>query len=498
MITFDLEGTGGFSARVELQQQADVDRNCSRITATLYIISTRWHGVTYWLQGSANGRSFSSSYDPVYADTLGEPAQAGDSWHFTVDHDPQGAANLTFTLSLRGYTQSGNYGNGWKIEGSRTVALDPIMLASTLQITEGAETTIAINRRNSGYQHLLQYSFGSLSGYITDMGACSESPVICEQTVIKFPIPEDFYYQIPNSPTGTCTLTCITMDGDRQVGSAVVAPFTVTVPKIYAPKLTPIAIDWNEKTLELTGDPHAVVRFKSQMEYIFGVEFFFGATGEHTQVEGTEKLIYTITDSRGYSTTEVLIPKLIPYVELTVNGSCSRVDPVGGYADLTVRGSCFWGDFGTRQNDLVLTATVDGRTYELSPVAHGESYSAAIRLEDLSYQRSYVITVCAKDALSEVSMELELGRGEPVFDWGRGDFAFHVPVTAPMVNGIKNPALKAWPVGAVMLTATDPAPIIGGTWAYSPIAGYDAWRRCPSPHALGTGLLGALILGTEE
>ena len=498
MITFDLEGTGGFSARVELTQQPDGDRNCSLITAKLYIISTQWHGVTYWLQGSANGRSFSSSYDYVYADDLNVPAQAGESWNFTVEHDPDGNANLTFSLSLRGYTTSGGSGNGWKIEGSRTVALDPIALASTVQVTEGTETTIAIIRKNSTYSHILQYRFGELTGFLTEDGSCRETPVSFTATVIKFPIPRDFYDQIPHSPTGTCTLTCITMDGDKQVGNGVVTPFTVTVPKIYAPKLTPIAIDRNEKTLELTGDPYAMVRFKSQMEYIFDAEFFFGATGEHTRVEGTEKLIYTITDSRGYSTTEALIPKLIPYVELTVNGSCTPVDPAQGYADLTVRGSCFWGDFGVKENELTLTATIDGKDYPMTPVAGKESYSASLQLKNLDYNRPYTITVTARDLLSEISTVVELGRGVPVFEWGKGDFAFHVPVTAPMVNGIKNPALKAWPVGAIMLLPTNPTAFIGGNWEHLSLLGTDGWRRLPSPHALGTGILGQLILGTEE
>ena len=59
-------------------------------------------------------------------------------------------------------------------------------------------------------------------------------------------------------------------------------------------------------------------------------------------------------------------------------------------------------------------------------------------------------------------------------------------------------ALKAWPVGAVMLTTADPGSCIGGSWEHLTLSGLDAWRRLPSPHALGSGLLGALILGTEE
>ncbi len=509
MITFDITGTGGFSARVELQEQIDTDKNCSVLEARLYILCSRWLGVTYWLQGQAAGRDFSSNEDHVYIAALNTPALVGAPWSFTVEHEPDGTGSVTVSVNLRGYTADGGYGNGWRVEGSRTVALTPIALASSVTVAEGETTTIAINRRNSSYTHLLRYDFGSLSGYITDSGAVSDSPVVCIGTVISFPIPEAFYPEIPESDSGVCLLTCSTFDGDRQVGSEAACTFRVKVPETYGPVLQPYVADVNAATLALTGDAGVAVRFMSQMQCTAETQGQMGATIVATTVEGqplpavvegAEKLTFCATDSRGYTTQVILQPPVVPYVLLTVNGSCSRVSPVSGSVDLTVRGSCFSGSFGSKENTLTLTASTGGKEFTLTPVFQEDRYEATVRLEELSYEQSHTITVTACDALMTATAELHLGRGVPVFDWGRQDFAFHVPITAPSVNGIKNPALKAWPVGAVIIMPESPAASIGGKWEHFTLPGIDldAWRRLQGADVLGTAVLGQMVLGTEE
>ena len=487
--------------------------NCSVLEARLYIISTRWYGVTYYLQGQAAGRDFSSNYDDVYIDELGTPALAGDSWSFRVDHMPDGTGALTVSVSLRGYTVDGNYGNGWRIEGSRTVELTPIARASTVEVTDGAvggTAMIAVTRKNSSYTHQLHYSFGDLTGYITQSGAVSLQPVSCTATAIAFYLPEEFYSQMTDRPSAPCTVSCTTFDEDRQVGEATQAVFTVTAPEsLCRPTLTAEIADVNPDTLALTGDPTVVVRFMSRVHCTALAQGLYGATVKKLLVQGQpvpavldamERYSFSATDSRGYECTQVLMPTVVPYVLPTVNGTCSRVDPSGGYAELTVRGSCFWGSFGLESNSLRLTASVDGRQYPMQPVADGDSYHAALRLEGLSYEQDYSVLITARDALSTVTAELQISRGEPVFDWGKRDFAFHVPVTAPRLNGIKNPALKAWPVGAVMITNSDPGDAVGGKWTHFTIPGIDldAWRRIQGADTLGTAKLGKMVLGTEE
>lgn len=507
MITMDFSGTGGFSARVELHQQPDVDRNCSVLEAKLYIISTRWLGVTYWLQGQVTGRSFSSSYDNVYADKIGEPALAGQPWSFQVEHDPEGNGSVTVTVKLSGYTADGGYGNGWRIEGSKTAILEPIALSSQVALTEGEVTTIAINRKNSGYTHVIECAFGDLHGYIDDNGILNETPVVCRETVIRFPVPEAFYRQIPNAQTGEGTLTCITLNGDRQVGSAAVTALRITVPQQYKPHITHCLRDCNPETVALTGNEAVAVRFMSHIFCEAGAEGFLGATIVELTANGaavpatlayTDKVLLRAVDSRGYVTEQVKTMETVPYVLLTVNGSCNRTAATGATVEVTLRGSCYGGSFGIADNHLTITITAGGKTYTATPEIREDRYEGNFQLEELGYEQSHVITVTARDALMEVTTELLLSRGVPVFDWGRRDFAFHVPVTAPSVNGIKNPALKAWPVGALLIVPNDPTAAIGGKWEHTTLLGVDAWRRVQGADLLGAAALGALVLGTEE
>ena len=501
MISFDITGTGGFSACVELTEQVSAEENVSVLEARLYIISSRWLGGPYWLQGQAAGRDFSSNYDSVYIRELGVPAQVGQPWSFTVPHEPDGTGSVTVSVSLRGYTTDGSGGNGWRIEGSKTVSLTPIAQASQVSATDGevgGVCHITITRKDPDYSHLLTYTFGSLQGSVP-----------CTDTAVSWTIPEEFYGELTDSPSGICTLTCTTMDGEKQVGQPTRTSFTVTVPLSCGPLLVPSVLDTLAGTVALTGDASTVVRHMSQVRCSAQCQGQKGAQIQAVTVNGQpvpavltgmERYVFKATDSRGYSTEQVVQPKLINYELPTVGGFCSRVDPRTGTARLTVRGSCFFGSFGLRENSLTLTATVNDRVYTLTPVCDSDSYQASAELQDLSYDRDYTVTVTARDELNTATAELTISAGEPVFDWGQRDFAFHVPVTAPRINGIKNPALKAWPVGAVILMENDPGDVIGGKWAHFTLPGIDldAWRRLQGADVLGTAVLGRLVLGTEE
>ena len=315
--------------------------------------------------------------------------------------------------------------------------------------------------------------------------------------------------EIPNAAQGVCRLTCMTMDGDKQVGAGVDALFTVTVPPSCSPILTPAVTDINPVTVALTGDENGAVRFMSRFRCTAGARGQSGATVDSVTVEGQpvpaeldykEKLLFRAVDSRGYVTEVAVSPEEVPYVLLTVNGSCSRESPTDDRVLLTVRGSCYQGNFGAEANSLTLTAVIGDSTYPLTPTFSGDRYEATLELEGLGYRQSHTVTVLAADRLMTAETALHLGRGVPVFDWGEKDFAFHVPITAPRVNGIKNPALKAWPVGSVLITPSDPAAAIGGKWEHFTIPGIDvdAWRRLQGADVLGSARLGEMVLGTEE
>ena len=127
--------------------------------------------------------------------------------------------------------------------------------------------------------------------------------------------------------------------------------------------------------------------------------------------------------------------ELIPYVLLTANPIARRTDPTGGHAVLTVTGNCYTGSFGAASNTLQLRCRADAGDWITMTSQMGEnSYSAQCTLTGLDYRTAHTIQVEATDALAQVNRSLTLGKGIPVFDWGEGDFSFHVPVTLPALT----------------------------------------------------------------
>ena len=125
---------------------------------------------------------------------------------------------------------------------------------------------------------------------------------------------------------------------------------------------------------------------------------------------------------------------------LTNNAEIKRVDPTSGNAVLTLRGNCYNGNFGTADNALEIRYRVnDGDLITTAPqINEDHTYYVTIELSGLDYTQSHTVQIDVSDKLEEpVSKTLTLSKGIPVFDWGEGDFCFHVPVEMPglTING---------------------------------------------------------------
>ena len=339
---------------------------------------------------------------------------------------------------------------------SQSVTLDTILTASAISASDGnigSCATVVVNKKASAFTHSLAYEFGSLSGYINASGQPVEEEEIFPETVVNFFLPESFYGEIPDSKTGICTVICRTYSGDRVIGEKT-TQFTVTASEVLcAPEVTLTVTDCNEATISLTGDSAVLVRKASDALCVLSAQGKNGATILQKQIAGqpvedflvlsgvdSPTISAFVTDSRGYKTEITSTPKTVPYVALTGNASVKRLDPTGDKALLTLEGQCFRGSFGQAENSLTVTVTVPAlsQSFTLSPeLREDNSYYLTLELSGLDYTRSYSVTVTAQDRLSRVDKTLTVHRGVPVFDWGEGDFAFHVPVSVPelLING---------------------------------------------------------------
>lgn len=426
-----------------------VTGNYSRVTATLYYSRTN---SGYTTSGTWSG-SLTVNGSAVSGSKAVEITYNSDtqviSGTVTVYHDTYG--KKTLTISAAG-SISGTSLSSTSI--STSVTLDTIPRASTVSATGayiGEKSTVSVSVKSDAYTHSIAYQFGSLTGYLTSAGGTADTIQRFTAGSVPFTVPDSFYAQIPNSPSGVCTLTCKTWSGTTQIGDDQTATFTATARQsVCKPAVSGTVVDTNEKTKALTGDENTLIRYMSNAKCTIT------ASGQHSAsirsktvdgvsvtdsrvIEGIEadSVVFAATDSRGYTTGVTKPVPLIPYVKLTATVTGKRTDPTSGNATLTVKGNFYSGSLGTVDNTLKLTCQIgSGEVMTLTPVISNGGYSVSVELAELEYTQSHTVTVVASDALDTVTKTFSFGPGVPVFDWGQNDFSFHVPVTAPSLNGI--------------------------------------------------------------
>lgn len=428
--------------------------------------------------------------DPITTYTLSTSAGTGSS--ITVNRTASGYAatgnisndamlylgdklKITFTPStnyaIATHTVNGSTfssGNTHTVSGNVSVASTAQVLASSVGATNadiGSTSTITVMKYNTSYYHSLQYSFGSVSGYITADGATSSTEVKLSQTSVAFTVPTTFYAQIPNAKTGICTITCRTYSSSSSatvLGTATTCAFTATASaNACSPTVSGTVVDINTVTVALTGDSSKLIRYKSTAQCTITATAKNSATIAANYINdvvptdnvriisgvSATSFVFKTTDSRGYTTLNTRTPTMVAYINLTCNPIISRPTPAGSSIVMTLSGDLYRGSFGAYTNTLTLRyrykqsggvygewATISsGIVYGTSTYSSG---SAAISLGDnFDYQKDYVFQVNAYDGaggniLTNVTKTIPVARGTPVFDWSEDDFNVNVPFNA--------------------------------------------------------------------
>lgn len=235
----------------------------------------------------------------------------------------------------------------------------------------------------------------------------------------------------------------------------------------------PTLKDVNPITTNLTGNPDIFVRYASKIQYdlkavtrkqaTLGLTYCAngdttvnGATGVLDGVNGDDDkadFFLQIFDSRGYfdavqKTYSVIAGNYIPYIRLTCAVKNGLLDANGNLL-VTITGKYYAGSFGSIKNSLTLkynirkNGEIDNWQYVSNTsniqVDSKGNYTHTFTIKNLDYTDRYLLTVCATDQINQEGSTTETIIGAvPVFDWGKNDFAFYVPVT---INGANVPSI---------------------------------------------------------
>ena len=449
--SIELSSSKAWEGRIDWSSSTDIANNCSYV----YVYAAMWKTDGYLTSSNSytsgtitiNGSSYSLT---GYQEFKNEVCIFED--YFTIYHNSDGSKSFTISLSCKG--QANTSLSGVTLSGSGTATMDLIPRTSSFAATDaaiGSVSTITIYRESPNLYHRVKVKFGSVSGYVTNSGGFSTSAATITGTSVAFTIPNDFYYAIPNAQEGTCELTLYTLSGGSIIGDEVTTEIAITTVSTRCnPTLTLSVSHDNSDTASLTGSNSAFIRGYSDADCNVSATARYGATitkiwaneaftdngnGSYTIAPvNSDTITFYAQDSRGYTGSVSVKVTLVPYIVLTNNAVGGRPKPTDGSAFIQFKGDYFAGSFGAVNNTLSIQYYIeypDGTKTSVrtvTPTISDNAYSAYIEMTGFDYTKVYGVHVTVRDKLREVYKYAVIKQGIPVFDWGRDDFQFNVPV----------------------------------------------------------------------
>ena len=444
--TFTKAGDKGYGLKLVLTENStSVTANTSSVSYSFYI--TRG-GMGFFASQpfswniKIGGQTIAINNFKFQISTSDPAEQLIKSGQVTVAHDGDGSKTMSFEVSTPDASWiSPTYGPT-AMEMTGTWKLTTIPRASSISAINadiGSDTLITISRASSAFTHTVTYKFGDLTGTIAAKTAV---------TSIPWTLPNSFYGEIPNAKYGTVTLTCQTYSGSTLLGSKT-ATFRATASEaLCKPDVSGTAVVMDELSKSLTGADNRVIRYVSEVEAAITANPKNGATIASRTVNGkaltdtldftnaeTGAFAFSATDSRGYTGSRTVNLDFVSYIPLTLTPTVNRVTPTGDIVVLNIKGNFWEGNFGAVDNALTISYQYrpDGGEWsdavEISGASiSGNGYSVSAEVPRIGYRESYEFRFTAKDSAMTLTQEVGLSVGIPVFEWGKGDFRFHVPV----------------------------------------------------------------------
>lgn len=365
-----------------IQNWQSIEGNYSNVTANYYACTdngTAWSGyATYPYLGLYYGDKTEESQTLASFNFKNSKRILIGSITKNIPHNADGTKFISAS-----FTWESNHSTVGTLTGSAEKTLSTIPRASSISATDaniGSASIIMINRASDSFTHTVTYNFEGETGTIETK---------TKEITLPFDVPTSFFKKIPNSQSGTVTLTCDTYSGDTHIGTKTTT-ITVSVPTSGTNNSIPVidsatAVDTNSKTLALTGDSSRLVTYFSDVK--------INVTGRCLNYAGFNKLRENnvidipVTTSKSNGTTTVTGEKIfekntntefklvlvdtrqlpsnykslneangnftvVPYIPLTMNAEVSRVSPTSNSIKLKFSGNFYNGYYDEEKNNF--------------------------------------------------------------------------------------------------------------------------------------------------
>lgn len=413
-------------------------------------ISRKSSKFTHTLQYKINGQS---SYTTIVSKINNTSYSSWAVPETAYNYISNGKA--TVTIKCITYSGSTNVGE------STTTLTATAKEASNVKATSayiGKTSTITIARNSSSFKHTLQYKIAGQSDFTTLINKTSNASY-------SWTLPTSIYNYIGSTEKSVgVTIRCYTYYGDVNLGNKTTTFTATCLENDCKPTLAPTVTDTGKVSTKLTGDGNnIIINGYNVMAYTIAATAKYGASIKSQQITCGDKKassangklnhvnsnVFTITatDSRGYSNSKTITKNtLVNYIKVTCNLSVDAVldsDSNTTTLNFTVGGKWFNGSFGAITNALTVQYRykTNNGSYcnwtSLAATKSGNTYTVSESITGLDYQSNYTIEARAFDEMYNNGGTTGLGyqksdtktvSAKPVFDWGKDDFSFNVPV----------------------------------------------------------------------
>ena len=393
---------------------------------------------------TVNGVAYSGTFNLT---TWGKETKNITSGSFTITHDTNG--NRSFTYSFL-YEQGGTYSDA---SGSGTGVLNtiprPAKLVTAPNFTDEENPAITYSNPLGNIAEVLEVCIANNLGnqVYVPYRAVSKTG-----TSYTFSLTLDERNALRAAATGS-TLSvrfyiATEVEGTRFYNFL---SRTMTLEDI-TPTLNPTVKDTDATIVALTGNNQTIISGFSDVYYTIGATPPSGTSivsrsaqcgaqsstansGTFTNVD-TNIFEFSATDSRGNVAIEVVEMDVIPYIKVTCNQTV-RLNLDGTIA-LTVKGNCFTDSFGAANNTLSVQNRYreDGGEWSewgaLDPLISdmsNNSYTLNATISGFDPSGTYEFQSRAVDRLTSAESAVDSVTLKPIFDWGKYDFNFNVPLT---------------------------------------------------------------------
>ena len=432
----------GYAVRVTWTVTSqDISTNTSTVTATVQLVSL---GSSYTIISSAT-KSGSLTVNGTRYDFTFSAALSGNQVKtiytktgIVVPHNSDGTKTCAFSCTAGiAVTLSGIYYGSVSASGSgvfNTIARASTISSVTASVDVNGTNAVTVNisRKASSFTHTVKFSIGSYSYTASSVG-----------TSTSYAIPMSWLNAIPNTTTGTATVTVTTYSGSTQIGTAVSKTFHLVCPDTVKPSISSIGI--TEGTAGIAAKFGGFVQGKSKFVIAIIAAGSYSSTISNikTTVEGLSyygneittgvvnrsgsiSFAFTATDSRGRIYNDSRFRDVLPYAVPTINSfRCERCNSDGSAnnegtylkanINFTISSVNSKNDKSyvlkyKRQNDSSWTTITSGSVY-----TYNSSYVSSTAI--LSTDYGYNIMLEISDYFTTTSQVVSIGTAYTLIDF---------------------------------------------------------------------------------